>query len=145
MTSFAEVEITYPDGQDNVYEPPESVLANGFIPKQRGVRGMPLPANWLNWLFREIFRKINLESLTDGNGVGVVPQQNCFITISVMSKTDSTKFLDAIGYKTGAGVPVISVLNSSILALGTITATNIPIIGAPANTLIMRIVITESN
>ena len=56
MINFAETYVGYPDGQQNVGQPPDAVLANGFIPETAGARGQPLPAQWLNWLFQKAFR-----------------------------------------------------------------------------------------
>lgn len=146
MTTFAETQKAFPDGQLNVYAPPETLLAEGFRPKQSGVRGQPLPANWLNWLFREVFRKVNRDRLSDGGGVGVIKASdiNCFVTVHAMVKTDNTKWISAIGYKTGTGVPVMHVIGSGTLALGTLTATDIPITGAAANTIALRVTVTDA-
>ena len=57
--NFAETYLSYPDGQQNVGSPPDSVLATGFVPETAGSRGQPLPAQWLNWLFKTIFRQLN--------------------------------------------------------------------------------------
>lgn len=143
MTTFAETPITYPDTQDNVETPPATLLNNGFIPKQVGVRGQPLPANWLNWLFREVFRKINRDRVADGLGVNTIGVNDCFITLKAVVKTDPTKYISAIGYKTGSGVPVMQVLNSSTLTLGTLTATNTPISGASSSTIAVRVTTSE--
>ena len=146
MTTFAETSVQFSDGQLNVYTPPENLLAQGFTPKQPGKRGQPLAANYLNWLFREAFRKVNRDRLSDGNGVGVLKASNtdCFITIHAMVKNDNTKWISAIGYKTGSGVPNMKVTGSGTLALGTLTATDIPITGATANTIALRVTVTDS-
>ena len=52
MTSFSETLVNYGDGQISVNQPPDSVLTNGFIPETATARGMPLPAQWLNYLSR---------------------------------------------------------------------------------------------
>jgi len=36
MIEFAEVYVGYPDGQQNVGQPPDAVLLNGFIPETAG-------------------------------------------------------------------------------------------------------------
>ena len=146
MTTFAETQVVYPDSQENVEVPPDTLINNGFIPKQIGVRGQPLPANWLNWLFREVFRKVNRDRISDGNGVGVIKSTDidCFVTVHAMVKGDNTKWLSAIGYKTGTGVPVMKVTSSGVLTLGTLTATDIPISGATASTIALRVTITDT-
>lgn len=144
MTTFAETTIVYPDGQENVEVPPPTLMLNGFIPKQVGVRGQPLPANWLNWFFRELFRKINRDRVTDGNGVNSIGTNECFVTLSAVVKADTTKFIHAIGYKTGTGVPVMQVLSSATLTLGALTATDTPISGATASTIAVRVVTSEA-
>lgn len=145
MTGFAENIVVYPDTQTNVETPPESLISNGWIPKQVGVRGQPMSANWLNYLFRQIYRLINRDKITDGNGVGVIEvyEQDCAVTVYAMTKTDPTKFLHAFGYKTGTGAPVFKVLSSATLGLGTVTATNIPITGAAANTVVVRVQVSQ--
>jgi len=144
MTTFAETPIVYPDGQENVETPPPTLMLNGFIPKQVGVRGQPLPANWLNWFFRELFRKINRDRVTDGNGVNSIGTNECFVTLAAVVKTDPTKFIHAIGYKTGSGVPVMQVLSSATLTLGTLTATNTPVNGSAAANIAVRVVTSEA-
>lgn len=146
MTSFAETVVNYPDGQANTYAPPANILNSGFVPKQLGQRGQPLPANWLNWLFREAFRKVNRDRLSDGAGAGVVKSTeiDCFVTVHAMVKGDNTKWLSAIGYKTGAAAPVLKVTSSGTLALGTLTATDIPITGATASTIALRVTVTDA-
>ncbi|VEJ54294.1 phage tail protein [Pragia fontium] len=57
MTTFAENHIVFPDGQLNVAPLPEAVMHNGFTPETRDAPGMPLPAQYLNWLFRDIYRR----------------------------------------------------------------------------------------
>lgn len=144
MTTFAETLITYSDGQNNTEPPPESIMMNGWEPKQQGKRGMPLAANWLNWLFRDVFRKINRDFLTDGNGINAIKMNDCFITVSAIVKGDPTKYLHAIGYKVGSGVPVFKVLSNATLALGSVTANNIPITGATASTIAVQITAREA-
>lgn len=145
MTGFSETVVVYPDTQTNVETPPQTLLDNGWIPKQNGVRGQPIPANWLNYLFRQIYRLINRDKTSDGNGVGVIEtyEQDCAVTVYAMVKTDSTKFLHAFGYKTAAGAPVLKVLSSATLTLGTVTATDIPITGAAANTVAVRVQVSQ--
>lgn len=58
-TSFAEKDVVYSDGQINVMPLPEAIMANGFIPETRDAPGMPLAAQHLNWLFRDLYRRAN--------------------------------------------------------------------------------------
>lgn len=146
MTSFAETQVQFSDGQLNVYPLPENMMAEGFAPKQTGKRGQPLAANWLNWLFRELFRKVNRDRLSNGAGAGVInpTETNCFVTVHAMVKDDNTKWISAIGYKSGAGVPTMHVIGSGTLALGSLTATNIPITGAAADAIALRVTVTDA-
>ena len=59
MTTFAEKAVIYSDGQINVMPLPEAIMANGFIPETRDAPGMPLAAQHLNWLFRDLYRRVN--------------------------------------------------------------------------------------
>lgn len=141
MTSFAENEIVYPDTQKNVEVPPATLFQNGFIPKQLGARGQPLPANWLNWIFRELFRSANRSRISDGAGVATLNSgdTNSFITLYALQKSDTTKFIHAIAYKAGNAVPSFNVLSNANLTLGTITATDTPILGADSGDIIQYI------
>lgn len=141
MTTFAETVITYPDTQSNVEAPPESLLMNGFIPKGIGRRGQPLPANWLNWIFRELFRSVNRDRISNGAGIGVLSAMDtdAIITLYAVQKSDPTKYIHAVGYKSGGGVPVFKVIGSATLTLGTVTATNIPIAGATSSDIIQQL------
>lgn len=143
MTTFAETEIQFQDGQKNVEELPPNLLANGWIPKQKGTEGQPLVANWLNWLFREVFRKINRDRLSDGLGVNTISTDESLITIYAVVKTDPTKYIHAVGYKTGNGVPIMTVIGNNTLTLGTVTATNTPINGAASGTIAVRVTTSE--
>ncbi|GKX50045.1 phage tail protein [Budvicia aquatica] len=74
MTTFAEKNIVFPDGQLNVAPLPEAVMINGFTPETRDAPGMPLPAQYLNWLFRDIYRKASqLEEKTNTLNDRVIP------------------------------------------------------------------------
>lgn len=59
MTTFAEKHIVFPDGQINVVPLPEAIMRNGFTPETRDAPGMPLPAQYLNWLMRDLYRHAN--------------------------------------------------------------------------------------
>lgn len=74
MTTFAEKNIVFPDGQLNVAPLPEAVMINGFTPETRDAPGMPLPAQYLNWLFRDIYRKASrLEEKANTLNERVIP------------------------------------------------------------------------
>lgn len=146
MTGFAENAIVYPDGQNNVEVPPDTLMQNGFVPKGPSRPGQPLPANWLNWFLRELFRRSNNDRLTNGAGSGAIlaSDTDCIITIYALVKADTTKFLHAVGYKTGTGAPSFKVLSNSTLTLGTVTATDIPISGAVSSDVALRVTITKA-
>ena len=123
MTNFAETPVSFPDGQQNVAQPPSAILANGFIPATALNRGQPLPAQWLNWLFQKVFRHLNRDKVSDTNGVGLFTTPNSFIEFHAIDRNDVTRHISAIGYKAGAGdVHVLHVLASNTLTLGTPTA-----------------------
>jgi hypothetical protein len=140
MQTFAETGVLYPDGQSNIAELPESLILNGFIPKQMGVRGQPLPAQYLNWLFREAFRQINLDRVKDGAGAGVIDAEaEGVVTLYAVVKTDVTKFIHAVGYKTANAAPTFKVISSATLTLGAITSSSIAIGGAVAADVALRV------
>ena len=121
MTTFAETQLNYPDGQQNVGPLPDATMSNGFIPEQAETRGQPLPAQWLNWLFRQVFRYINRDKVSDASGVGLFPYINSAIRIEAVDMADVNKYLVAIGYKGATGVHVLKVISSATLTLGTPT------------------------
>lgn len=137
--NFAENSVSYPDGQQNVGAPPDSVFLSGFIPETAQSRGQPLPAQWLNWLLQKIFRLINRDRVTDFNGVGLFTVPNSFIRLEAFDKSDPNKYLVAIGFKGDAGVlHSLKVINSATLTLGTGTITgDQPVAGGSANTIIL--------
>lgn len=139
MIEFAETYVSYPDGQQNVGQPPDAVLLNGFIPETAGARGQPLPAQWLNWLMQKIFRYINRDRVSDANGVGLFTIPESFIRLEAFDKSDPNKYLVAIGYKPAANVVhTLKVVSSATLALGTATISgNQPITGGSANVVIL--------
>lgn len=140
MQTFAETEVLYPDGQYNIAELPESLVLNGFIPKQMGVRGQPLPAQYLNWLFREVFRQFNLDRIDDGTGAGVIDATaEGVVTLYAVVKTDVTKFIHAVGYKVANAAPVFKVISSGTLTLGAITSSSIAISGAAPADVALRV------
>lgn len=130
MTTFAETQLNYPDGQQNVGPLPDATMSNGFIPEQSETRGQPLPAQWLNWLFRQVFRYINRDKVSDASGVGLFPYANSAIRIEAVDMADVNKYLVAIGYKGATGVHVLKVISSATLTLGTPTTNgDQPILG----------------
>ena len=139
MTTFAETYTSYPDGQQNVGQPPDAVVASGFIPETATSRGQPLPAQWLNWLFQKVFRLINRDKVSDANGVGLFIVPDSVIRIEAFDRDDPNKYLVAIGYKPAAGVVhSLKVVSSATLTLGTPTVTgNQPVSGGSVNTVLM--------
>lgn len=130
MTTFSETVVSYPDGQTNVLQPPDSTLGNGFIPEQSGVRGQPLVAQWINWLFRQSFRLINRDKVSDATGAGLFPYANSAIRLEAVDMDDVNKYIVAIGYKGASGVHVLKVVSSATLTLGTATVNgDQPIVG----------------
>lgn len=130
MTTFAETNVNYPDGQTNVSPPPDATILNGFIPEQAQTRGQPLPAQWLNWALRTIFRNINRDKVSDATGAGLFPYANSSIRLEAIDMSDTNKYLTAIGYKAATGAHVLKVVSSSTLTLGTATVNgDQPIVG----------------
>ena len=122
MIQFAEQYVGYPDGQQNVGQPPDAVLSAGFIPETAGARGQPLPAQWLNWLFQKVFRLFNRDKVSDANGVGLFTTPKSVIRLEAFDRADPNKYLVAIGYKGAANaVHTLKVIDSATLTLGTPT------------------------
>ena len=138
MIQFAETFVGYPDGQQNVGQPPDAVISSGFIPETAGARGQPLPAQWLNWLFQKVFRYINRDRVSDSAGVGLFTVPNSVIRLEAFDRTDPNKYLVAIGYKGAAdAVHTLKVIDSATLTLGAATTGgNQPVTGG-ANVVIM--------
>lgn len=135
---FAETYVSYPDGQQNVGAPPNSVLQNGFIPETAQARGQPLPAQWMNWLLQKLFRLANRDKVSDANGLALFTIPNSFIRIEAFDRNDTSKYLVAIGYKGDASVVhSLKVVSSSGLTLGAGTISgNQPISGGSVNTVV---------
>ena len=131
MQSFAETFVSYPDAQQNVNAPPDSVLLNGFIPETAEARGQPLAAQWLNYLFRTLFRYINRDKVTGAAGTALFPYAESMIRIEAIDMSDTNKYLVAIGYKGAAGtLHSLKVISSATLTLGTPTVNgDQPILG----------------
>lgn len=138
MINFAETYVGYPDGQQNVGQPPDAVLANGFIPETAGARGQPLPAQWLNWLFQKAFRLINRDKVSNAAGVALFTVPDSVIRLEAFDRADPNKYLVAIGYKGAAdAVHTLKVINSATLTLGAATVGgNQPVTGG-ADVVIM--------
>ena len=138
MIQFAETYVGYPDGQQNVGQPPDAVISSGFIPKTAGARGQPLPAQWLNWLFQKAFRLINRDKVSNAAGVGLFMVPNSIIRLEAFDRADPDKYLVAIGYK-GAldSVHTLKVINSATLTLGTPTVGGNQPVSGGANVVIM--------
>lgn len=122
MTTFAENNVNYSDGQVNVQSPPDSVLLSGFIPEQAATRGMPFVAQWANWLFRSIFRYINRDKVSDAMGVQLFPYPNSMIRLDAVDMDDTSRYLTAVGFKGATGIHQLKVASSSTLTLGTALA-----------------------
>lgn len=139
MIEFSEVYVGYPDGQQNVGQPPDAVLSAGFIPETAGARGQPLPAQWLNWLFQKVFRLINRDRVSDSAGVGLFTVPNSVIRLEAFDRDDPNKYLIAIGYKGAAdAVHTLKVIDSATLTLGAATVGgNQPVSGGSANVVIL--------
>lgn len=131
MQTFSENFVTYPDAQQNVNAPPDSVLLSGFIPETEGARGQPLAAQWLNYLFRTLFRYVNRDKVTDSGGAGLFPYADSMIRIEAIDMADTNKYLVAIGYKGAAStLHSLKVISSATLTLGTPTVNgDQPILG----------------
>jgi len=121
MTTFSENVVSFADGQTNVVQLPDATILNGFQPATSESRGQPLPAQWLNWLFRTIFRYINRDKVSDATGAALFPYINSAIRLEAIDMADPNKYLVAIGYKGATGVHVLKVINSATLTLGTAT------------------------
>lgn len=117
--NFSDTVISYPDGQVNLGQPPDAVLATGFVPATATNKGQPLPAQWLNWLFNHLFRHINRDVVSDASGVGLFVTENAMIRLEAFDIADSNKYLVAIGYKAFGLAPSLKVISSATLTLGT--------------------------
>lgn len=130
MTTFAEQFVSYSDGQQNINQPPDTVLAQGFIPETAIARGQTLPAQWLNWLFNRVFKYINRDVVTVSTGVGLFQTENAMIRLEAFDIADPNKYLVAIGYKAKGAIPSLKVISSATLTLGTGTISGTqPIVG----------------
>jgi len=139
MTSFAETYVSYPDGQQNVGQPPDAVLASGFVPETSGARGQPLPAQWFNWLMQKLFRLANRDVVGTSAGLGLFKVANSVIRLEAFDRDDPNKYLVAIGYKGAlSDVHTLKVVASATLTLGTATTGgNQPIVGGSSNTVVL--------
>jgi hypothetical protein len=136
--SFAETYTSYPDGQQNVGQLPDSVMSIGFIPETAAGRGQPLPAQWLNWLFQKVFRLINRDRVTTATGVGLFNVPDSFIRLEAFDRADPNKYLVAIGYKGASGVVhSLKVVSSATLTLGTATVGGNQPVNGGADVIIM--------
>ncbi len=138
MIQFAETYVGYPDGQQNVGQPPDAVISSGFIPETAGARGQPLPAQWLNWLFQKAFRLINRDKVSNAAGVALFTVPNSVIRLEAFDRADPNKYLVAIGYKGAAdAVHTLKVINSATLTLGAATTGGNQPVSGGTNVVIM--------
>lgn len=119
MQTFAETIENYSDGQVNVQAPSDSIIGVGFLPETADARGTPLAAQWLNWLFRTLFRYVNRDKVTDASGAQLFPIANASIRLEAIDIADPNKYIVAIGYKPASGVHVLKVVSNATLTLGT--------------------------
>lgn len=138
MITFANTFTSYPNGQQNLIQPPDAIMAAGFIPATATSRGQPLPAQLINWLFNKIFKYINRDVVTDSLGVGLFVTDNALIRLEAFDVDNPTRYLLAQGYKAAGAAPVLVELASNTLTLGTPTingnqpvngGTNVKIVG----------------
>jgi hypothetical protein len=123
-TDFAGQPRSYADGQTNVSTPPESILATGFVPETAYARGQGLPAQWLNWLFRSLFRAVNRDVVTDASGAGIFPVPDAMIRLEAFDRANPGAYLIAIGYMPADGaMHALTVVASQGLELGQATVT----------------------
>lgn len=144
MITFSETPVTYPDGQQNMADVPESIMQNGFIPKQLETRGMPIVAQYLNRLFRDIFREINKDRVDDGNGLELInADDEGVIVLHAVVKADVNKYIHAMGYKVAGATPSFKVLTSNTLTISTLSPSSIVISGAAAADVAVRVSIRK--
>ena len=91
MPNFAETFVSFSDGQQNINQPPDTILAQGFVPETASARGQTLPAQWLNWLFNRCFKYINRDVVTDALGVGLFKTDNAMIRLEAFDIADPNK------------------------------------------------------
>jgi hypothetical protein len=137
--TFAEGYVEFPDGQQNVGPLPDSIIATGFVPETAGARGQPLPAQWINWLFRKLFRLANRDVVSDSAGVGLFTVPDSVIRLEAFDRADPNKHLVAVGYKGAAGtVHSLKVVSSATLTLGTATVGgNQPVTGGSGTVVVL--------
>jgi hypothetical protein len=119
MISFAETYTSYPDGQQGVGAPPDSVILRGFVPETAGSRGQPLPAQWINWLLQKLFRLANRDVVADADGEGLFVVPDSTIRLEAFDRDNPARYIVAVGWKAADAAPVLTVVSSSTLTLGT--------------------------
>ncbi len=135
LPRWATVEAVNPEtGQLNIIEPPEEKKDKGWDFKE-----FP-PRNWFNWLFRTTYLWLKHYSerthVSNGDGVGLFPAEDCLIVLYAVDKTAPANYIHAVGYR-GSGAPVLNVISSNVLTLGTGTAQGQqPINGGTADNII---------
>lgn len=124
LPRWATSNVISPDtGVPNVVEPPESK-------KNAGWNYSEMPArNFINWLHRSTYDWLNYlddkvskrNTVSDGDGTELFTLDNSLITLYAVDKETPANYLHAMGFR-GTGTPVLTVLSSNVLTLGTAAA-----------------------
>lgn len=126
-------------GENNVIEPP---LEKQDVGWQR--LEFP-PRNWFNWLGRYTYRWLlwlkqqeEQAVITDGAGVGLFPTDEALITLHAVDIVTPANYIVAMGFKTAATNPALTVTSSNVLTLGAGSTTgNQAISGGTAGNIIV--------
>ena len=121
MITFSENPIVHSGAQDSVIQPPETIMQNGFVPTHKDGKGMSLPANWLNWFFREIFRLFNRDIVSNETGKDLFKTDNAAIELIAFDRQNSTRFIHAVGFKPVGALHELTIISSNEMTLGTPT------------------------
>lgn len=123
----------------NVIEPTSEKKDVGWDALEGGGR------QFLNWLFRynylwsEYFdNRFKWEFITDGDGTDALDsKEDVFVSIHAVDTTNLDNYVKASGYKAGTSAPTMQIIDNNVLALGTLTAADIPITGGTASDIKM--------
>ena len=121
IPTWAKMNQTDPEsGQNNVSTPPPEKQNLGWNFKDYPRR------NWMNWLGRytylwiEWFNQQESQSVvTDEGGVGLFPINDALIVLYAVDPATPANFLYAMGYKGAGSAPVLNIIDSNVLTLGT--------------------------